>query len=106
MTAFPLYHAPLTHEKWVNGAWYKSLFGAPPPANPVRNTKSPNDWKSQSFGLLVLRHAQPTIDKQIRAIDVLAGVRTEQQRRADQVIGPAQPPDRDPRFHLGTMFGV
>ncbi len=32
----------LTHEDWVNGAWYKSLLGAPPPANPVRNTKRPN----------------------------------------------------------------
>ncbi len=29
----------LTHEEWVNGARYKSLLGAPPPANPVRNTK-------------------------------------------------------------------
>ena len=48
-----LYQAPLTHEEWVNGAWYKPLFGAPPPANPVRNTKRPNDWKSQSFGRLV-----------------------------------------------------
>ena len=51
-----LYQAPklLTHEEWVNGAWYKALFGAPPPANPVRNTRRPNDWKSQSFGRLVL----------------------------------------------------
>ncbi len=29
----------LTHEEWVNGAWNKSFLGAPPPANPVRNTK-------------------------------------------------------------------
>ena len=44
----------LTHEEWVNGARNNPLFGAPPPANPVRNTKCPNDWKSQSFGHLVL----------------------------------------------------
>ena len=49
-----LYRAPLTNEEWVNGARYHSLFRAPPPANPVRNTKRPNDWKSQSFGRLVL----------------------------------------------------
>ena len=36
----------LTHEEWVNGARYKSLFGAPPPADSVRNTKRPNEWKS------------------------------------------------------------
>ncbi len=52
-----LYQAPLmlTHEDWVNGAWYKSLLDAPPPANPVRNTKRPNEWKGQSFGRLVLK---------------------------------------------------
>ena len=51
-----LYQATLmlTHEEWVNGARYKSLFGAPPPANPVRNTRRLNDWKSLSFGRLVI----------------------------------------------------
>ena len=28
----------LTHEEWVNAGRYSSLFGAPPPANPARNT--------------------------------------------------------------------
>ena len=51
-----LYQAPklLTHEEWVDGTWYQPLFGTPPPANPVRNTRLPNDWKSQSFGSLIL----------------------------------------------------
>jgi hypothetical protein len=29
----------LTHEEWVIGDWYESLFGAPPPANPARDTR-------------------------------------------------------------------
>ena len=28
----------LTHEEGVNAGRYESLFGAPPPANPARNT--------------------------------------------------------------------
>jgi hypothetical protein len=31
----------LTHEEWANGGWYDSLLGAPPPANPARDT---NPW--------------------------------------------------------------
>ncbi len=51
----------LTHEDWVNGAWYKSLLGAPLPANPVRNTKRPNGWKSQPFGRLVSQRGLPQL---------------------------------------------
>jgi hypothetical protein len=32
----------VTHEEWVNGGRYESLFGAPPPANPTRDTKARN----------------------------------------------------------------
>jgi hypothetical protein len=28
----------LTHEGWVNAGWYRVFFGAPPPANPARDT--------------------------------------------------------------------
>ncbi len=31
----------LTHEEWVNAGRYQSLFGAPPAANPARNTNPP-----------------------------------------------------------------
>ena len=32
----------MTHEEWVNAGRYESLFGAPPPANPVRDTNRRN----------------------------------------------------------------
>jgi hypothetical protein len=37
-----------------NDGWYESLFGAPPPANPARNTNRRKRWKSQRFRRLVL----------------------------------------------------
>src|ERR1700674_606658 len=36
-----------------NDRWYESLFGAPPPANPARDTNRRNRWKSQRFRRLV-----------------------------------------------------
>jgi hypothetical protein len=43
----------LTHEGWVNAGWYRVFFGAPPPANPARDTSLRNGWKSQPFRKLV-----------------------------------------------------
>jgi hypothetical protein len=39
----------LTHEVWVNGGRYESLFGAPPPANPARDTKRRKFRKSRNL---------------------------------------------------------
>src|SRR5271168_1497740 len=36
-----------------NDRWHESLFGAPPPANPARDTNRRNRWKSQRFRRLV-----------------------------------------------------
>jgi hypothetical protein len=36
-----------------NDRWYESFFGAPPPANPARDTNRRNRWKSQRFRRLV-----------------------------------------------------
>ena len=59
----------LTHEEWVNGARNNPLFGAPPPANPVRNTKRPNDRNGQSFGRLVLPHHRSVVAGGLRRSD-------------------------------------
>jgi len=40
----------LTHEEWVNGGLYESLFGAPPPANPVRDTNRQNFGRVKIYG--------------------------------------------------------
>ena len=37
-----------------NDRRYESLFGAPPPANPARDTNRRKHWKSQRFRRLVL----------------------------------------------------
>ena len=47
----------------VNGGRYESLFGAPPPASPARDTNRPNCRKSRQFGRLVLDVAQPSVPK-------------------------------------------
>jgi hypothetical protein len=39
----------LTHEVWVNGGRYDSLFGAPPPTNPARDTKRRKFRKSRNL---------------------------------------------------------
>ena len=44
----------LTHEGWVNAGRYNSLFGAPPPANPTRNTNPHEFLKSQNLHGLIL----------------------------------------------------
>ena len=48
----------LTPTVMKNDRWCKSLFGAPPPANPARDTSRRNRWKSQRFGRLV-SHIEP-----------------------------------------------
>ena len=53
----------LTDEVSVNGDRYESLFGAPPPASPARDTNRPNCRKSRQFGRLVLDVAQPSVPK-------------------------------------------
>ena len=40
----------LPHEEWVNGGWYESLFGAPPPVNPVRDANRQNFRRVKTYG--------------------------------------------------------
>jgi hypothetical protein len=53
----PLSYQPLfasTHEEWADAGWYESLFCAPPPASPARDTNPGNRRKSRRLPGLVL----------------------------------------------------
>jgi hypothetical protein len=52
----------LSHEEWVDAGWYEFMFGAPPPANPARDTGSrrqlvARDYVSRSIGVRDVRLA-------------------------------------------------
>ena len=43
----------LTHEEWVNGGRYESLFARGRPTNPARDTNRRNGWNGQPLRQLV-----------------------------------------------------
>src|SRR6185437_5190257 len=88
-----------------NDRWSESWFGAPPPANPARNTNRWKRWKNQHFRRLVSNHVahvrsrrriaenhpahlfgcEAVADRHGENVDHLVGVRADQVRTKDAV---------------------